>query len=46
MTSFGGFEFRNDLLPLTLSGENEEKGDERHVSMLHGKSNIIYPRSS
>ena len=44
VTSIGGFEFRANLLPLTLSGEGEDggvhdgKADERHVSMLHGMS--------
>jgi hypothetical protein len=39
ITSLGGFDFREGLLPLTLSGEEvaEEHGEEKHVGMLHGR---------
>lgn len=40
ITSLGGFDFREGLLPLTLSGEDaaEHHGEEKHVGMLHGES--------
>jgi len=45
LTSLGGFDFRDNLLPLTLSGEatleHQAKGDERHVGLLHGIGLII-----
>jgi hypothetical protein len=39
VTSLGGFDFREAVLPLTLSGEEEHgaKGDEKHVGLLHGQ---------
>ena len=45
VTSLGGFEFRDALLPLTLSGDDEGngngrggKGEEKHVGLAHGRS--------
>jgi len=51
VTSLGGFEFRDHLLPLTLSGEDdggggrEGKGDEKHVGLLHGQLSPILAAS-
>ena len=43
ITSLGGFDFRDSLLPLTLSGDDEGmgngrggKGEEKHVGLAHG----------
>ncbi|WWC89749.1 uncharacterized protein L201_004675 [Kwoniella dendrophila CBS 6074] len=51
ITSLGGFEFQHALLPLSLSGENENGNnndrtqihteEERHVSLLHGIALIV-----
>ena len=37
--SYGDFEFRTDLLPLAPSADEEVhvKGEEKHVTMLHGE---------
>lgn len=44
-TSLGGFDFTTSLLPLTPSGHLEDdvtqKGEDKHVSMLHGIGLII-----
>jgi hypothetical protein len=48
ITSLGGFDFQSDLLPLTPSGQVDDgsgeggghKGDERHVGMLQGGSEV------
>jgi hypothetical protein len=45
VNSLAGFDFRESVLPLTLSAGEEEvnaghgvvKGDERHVGLLHGQ---------
>ena len=40
MTSFGGFDFRDNILPLAPSGDNDlpgAQGEVRHVSMWHGR---------
>lgn len=47
LTSVGGFDFTSNLLPLTPSGHVEDhrdvthKGEDKHVSMLHGMGLII-----
>lgn len=46
LTSFAGFDFRDGLLPLTLSGEGEQAGtavhgDEKHVGVLHGMALVV-----
>ena len=45
LTSLGGFDFRDNLLPLTLSGEEIDgphvKGDEKHIGLLHGIGLIV-----
>ncbi|OCF55829.1 L-methionine transporter [Kwoniella mangroviensis CBS 10435] len=50
ITSLGGFDFQHTLLPLSLSGENEDgtvangqirHEEERHVSLIHGIALIV-----
>ncbi|WVW82894.1 hypothetical protein I302_104908 [Kwoniella bestiolae CBS 10118] len=50
ITSLGGFDFQHALLPLSLSGENEDGSnnggqirheEERHVSLLHGIALVV-----
>ncbi|RSH93948.1 hypothetical protein EHS25_006601 [Saitozyma podzolica] len=43
ITSLGGFDFREGLLPLTLSGEDaaEHHGEEKHVGMLHAMGLVV-----
>lgn len=46
ITSLGGFEFRDGLLPLTLSGEGQNvetitQGEEKHVGLLHGMALVV-----
>jgi hypothetical protein len=46
ITSLGGFDFRDGLLPLTLSGEGQEAQatahtEEKHVGMLHGMALVV-----
>jgi hypothetical protein len=46
ITSLGGFDFRDGLLPLTLSGEGQEvgteaQGEEKHVGLLHGMALVV-----
>lgn len=44
LTSLGAFEFRDNILPLTPSGDEEighHVGEEKHVSMLQGMGLII-----
>ncbi|KAI9637910.1 amino acid permease-domain-containing protein [Dioszegia hungarica] len=46
ITSLGGFDFRDGLLPLTLSGEGAEAqaavhDDEKHVGVLHGMALVV-----
>lgn len=39
ISTMGGFEFQSNLLPLTPSGDTEshqDKGEEKHVGLLHG----------
>ncbi|KAK4686405.1 hypothetical protein P7C73_g3718, partial [Tremellales sp. Uapishka_1] len=44
VTSLGGFDFQNALLPLTLSGEGEEhaKAEEmKHIGLVHGVALVV-----
>lgn len=47
ITSLGGFDFRDGLLPLTLSGNGEEigqiegQGEEKHVGVLAGMALVV-----